>query len=152
MELAEVIKKIKNLESETNRAGQARFGIKDVQNYGLSQPQMKAIAKEAGKNNHELALALWQTGIHEARHIAILMADKKQFTEALAERWLKDFNSWDIVDNACSVIFCRLPFAYEKAIEWSGREKEFEKRAGFAVMAFLAVHDKKATDEKFKKF
>ncbi len=147
----DVLKEMKKLASPKARTSQEYFGVTGVNNFGLTTPQMRAVAKQIGKNQ-KLALELWKTGIHEAKHIAIFIADPKQFDEKLIELWLKDFNSWDIVDNCCGTLFEKTPFAYDKAREWTKRKKEFEKRAGFAMMATLAVHDKKSGDEKFEQF
>jgi 3-methyladenine DNA glycosylase AlkD len=151
MTTQDIIKKIHSLQSPERKAKQAHFKIGDVNSYGLTMPQIRSIAKEIGKN-HPLAMELWSSGIHEARHIATMIADKKQFSEALADQWLMDFNSWDIVDGFCSIILCKMPFAYTKAIEWTKQKGEFQKRAGFAGMAMIAVHDKKAGDDKFTVF
>ena len=147
----EVLSAIKKLSTPEGIKKKAYFGISEVGNFGLTSPQIKAIARDIGKN-HELALKLWQTSVHEARHIAVLIADKKMVTEKLMNKWVKDFNSWDIVDDCCGKLFCKTPFAYEKAVEWSERKSEFEKRAGFALMATLAVHDKNAKDIEFENF
>jgi len=146
-----VVDIIFQLANEDGKRSREYFGITGIDHYGLSSPQMKAIAKGIGKN-HELALELWKTGIHEAKHIAVLIADPGQVTVRMMEKWLKDFNSWDIVDNCCGSLFDKTEYAYDKAIEWSSRSKEFEKRAGFALMAMLAVHDKKAADSEFENF
>ncbi len=128
------------------------FGI-TAQNIlgGIRTPQLKNLAKQI-ERNHALALELWKTGIHEVRHVAIFIADPNQVTEKLMEQWVKDFSSWDTVDNCCGTLFDKTPWAFEKAIEWTKRKKEFEKRAGFSMMAELAVHDKKSEDKKFEKF
>ena len=147
----EVLNAIKKISTPEGIKKKAYFGITEVGNFGLTSPQIKAIARDIG-NNHELALELWKTSVHEARHIAVLIADKKLVTEKLMDKWVKDFNSWDIVDDCCGKLFCKTPFAYEKAVEWSRRKKEFEKRAGFALMATLAVHDKNARDLEFESF
>ena len=149
--IADVIKELKSASSAKAIAAQAYFGIAGSNNLGLTTPQMRAIAKKIGKN-HKLALQLWKSGIHEARHVAIFIADPKQVSENLMEEWIKGFNSWDIVDNCCGTLFDKSPIAFDKAIEWTKRKKEFEKRAGFAMMAVLAVHDKKAEDKKFEQF
>lgn len=146
-----ILKELKKASSPDAKSKQEYFGVLNVNSYGLTTPQLREIAKQIGKN-HELALQLWKTGVHEARHIAIFIADSKQVTEQLMEQWLKDFNSWDIVDNCCGTLFDKTPFAFGKAMEWSKRTNEFEKRAGFAMMATLAVHDKKSEDKKFDPF
>jgi 3-methyladenine DNA glycosylase AlkD len=147
----EVLLAMKKVSSAKAIAKQAHFGISTSNSYGLTTPQSKAIAKKIGKN-HPLALQLWKTNIHEARHIAALIADPALTDEKLMEKWLKDFSSWDTVDGTCSYLFRKMPCAYEKAMEWTTREKEFEKRAGFTMMAQLAVHDKKAADKMMEQF
>lgn len=149
--VTQIIKSIKAEGTAAVKKSQAHFGITGINNYGLSRPQIRELAKKAGKN-HELALALWKTGIHEARHIAILVAEEEKLTRSMMEGWMRDFNSWDIVDSCCGDLFCHSPQAYDLAKAWSARMKEFEKRAGFAMMAMLAVHDKAASDKKFEQF
>lgn len=146
-----VIKELKNFSSKKNLATQEYFGISVSDSLGLTTPQMRALARKIGKN-HELALELWKTEIHEAKHVAIFIADPKQVTEKLMEDWVKDFKSWDTVDNCCGTLFDKTPFAFDKAIEWTQRKKEFEKRAGFSMMAELAMHDKKSADKKHEQF
>ena len=151
MDLEEAMAVLRDLASEEDRAGMARFGIPTGEALGVRVPDLRRLAKEIGRD-HGLALGLWDTGVHEARLLATMVADPKKVTEDLMESWVADFDSWDLCDQACSNLFDRTPWAYEKAIEWSGRESEFQKRAGFAMMAVLAVHDKKAEDGAFEVF
>lgn len=108
------------------------------------------MAREIGKN-HRLAEELWKSGIHEARHLAAMIDEPARVTEAQMERWAKEFDSWDVCDGCCLNLFAKTPFAFRKALGWSRRKKEFVKRAGFSLMAVLAVHDKNLTDEKYEK-
>lgn len=147
----EILSKLKSLGSPENIAGMARFGINSKTAYGVRVPDLRKLAKEIGKD-HSLALELWQTGIHEARILAGMIDDPKLVSINQAEAWIKDFNSWDVCDQVCMNLFDKTDFAYDKAIEWSKLKNEFEKRAGFALMACLAWHDKKADDSKFIKF
>jgi 3-methyladenine DNA glycosylase AlkD len=101
---------------------------------------------------HILAEELWAAGIHEARLLAVFLDDPRQVTPEQMERWAADFDSWDVCDQACTSLFDGTPHAWDKAVEWSGRGEEFVKRGGFALMAGLAWHDKKATDEQFELF
>jgi 3-methyladenine DNA glycosylase AlkD len=112
---------------------------------------IRALAKEIGRS-HELAQQLWDSGIHEARILAGMVDDYRHVSEEQMERWVKDFNSWDLCDQVCSNLFDKTPFAYDKAKSWTVRNEEFVKRAGFALMACLAVHDKKASDQQFLLF
>ena len=155
MNAAEIIKKLELLENPENIAGMLRFGIVTKKAFGVSAPVLKEIAKNVKKrteNRHELALELWETGIHEARIIAYLIDDAKQVSEKQMDSWAKDFDNWAICDGTCGHLFCRTNFAYEKVFEWSEKDEEFIKRAGIVLIAYLAVHDKKASDEKIAQF
>ena len=104
---------------------------------------IKKLAREIGKD-HALAQALWKSGIHEARKLAALVEDPRAVTEPQMNRWAKDFDSWDVCDSCCWTLFNKSPYAYRKAMEWSCRKEEFVKRAAFALMAALALHEKKS--------
>jgi len=136
---------------EENRAGMARYGIQTDHAFGVPMPTLRTYAKTLGKD-HELAGALWQTGVHEARILATLIEKSDQVTEAQMEAWVRDFDSWDVCDQCCSNLFDKTPFAFDKAVEWSNREETFVKRAGFVLMAALAVHRKKVADAAFRPF
>ena len=135
----------------TNVAGMARFGINPKNTLGVSVRDLRKIAKEVG-HDHDAAQRLWHSGIHEARIVASLVDVAKLVTETQMEAWVKGFDSWDVCDLCCMNLFRKTHFAYRKAIEWSAREEEFVKRAGFALMATLAVHDKKENDSVFQEF
>jgi 3-methyladenine DNA glycosylase AlkD len=106
------------------------------------------MARKIGKN-HKLAQQLWSTGILEARGIAALVDEPSRVTEKQMEQWVKDFDNWAVCDRCCMNLFDKTIFAWKKAVEWSRRKEEFEKRAAFSLMAVLAVHDKKAEDKRF---
>ena len=128
--------------------GMARFGMTPEGRLGVSVPDMRAIAKKTGKN-HDLALALWDTGIAEARMVAAMVGDPQKLTEAQMDAWAAGFNSWDVCDQVCMNLFDKSPLAWKKVRDWAGRDEEFVKRAAFALIACLAWHDKKAADEQF---
>ena len=128
--------------------GMARFGMAPEGRLGVSVPDMRAIAKRAGRD-HALALALWDTGIAEARMVASMVGDPKQLTEAQMDAWVAGFNSWDVCDQVCMNLFDKSPLAWKKVREWAARDEEFVKRAAFALIACLAWHDKNAADEQF---
>ncbi len=151
----EIIKNLESLENPVNIAGMARFGIVTKKAFGISAPVLKEIAKDIKKQTnerHKLALELWESGIHEARVIAYLIDDPQEVSPEQMESWAADFDNWAICDGACGHLFCKTDFAYRKVFEWSKREEEFVKRAGLVLPAWLAVHDKKATDEQIAQF
>jgi 3-methyladenine DNA glycosylase AlkD len=147
----EVVARLRELGDPEAAAGAARFGVNVPNILGVSAPALRRLAKEIGVD-HKLAAQLWQTGIHDARALATLIDDPAQVTQAQMERWAKDFDSWAVCDAACGCLFDKTPYAWDKAIEWTRREEEYVKRAGFVLMASLAVHDKKAPDERLEAF
>lgn len=155
MTVDEIIKKLESLENPENVAGMKRFGITAKKSFGVAMPTLREIAKDTKKhaeNRHDLALELWKTGINEARIIAYLIDDAKQVSEKQMESWVKDFDNWAICDGTCGHLFCKTEFAYQKVFEWSETDEEFIKRAGIVLVAYLVVHDKKASDELIAEF
>jgi 3-methyladenine DNA glycosylase AlkD len=151
METAQILEKLKSLCDPKAVEGMARFGISSTNTYGVSVPVLRSLAKDIG-TDHSLALELWESGVHEARILAALIDDPHRVSEKQMEKWARDFDSWDVVDGCCGNLFDKTPFAFKKALEWSRREEEFVRRAGYVLMAELAVHDKKASDKEFEKF
>jgi 3-methyladenine DNA glycosylase AlkD len=147
----EVIKKLKALSNPEAVAGMARFGVNPENALGISIPDLRRMAKEIGKD-HLLARRLWDSEIHEARILAGMIDDPEKVSGKQMDRWAKDFDSWDICDQCCSNLFDKTPSAYQKTVEWTRRKEEFVKRAGFVLMACLAVHDKETEDKTFLKF
>lgn len=143
-----VIALLKKQGNAKTKKSQENFGIKNIVSYGLTQPQIKTIAKSIGKNQ-ELALQLWKTGILEARHVAIQIADKKLLNDEWIESWHADLSSWDVVDDFCATLLCTYENAFAKVKQWSKCEGEFQKRTAFSLIAYLAVHDKAAPNKKF---
>ncbi|MGE3468323.1 MAG: DNA alkylation repair protein [Pyrinomonadaceae bacterium] len=155
MTAGEIIRELRRLADPAGLAVLDRYAINTRQALGIRTPELKAFAREVKKlaaDRHATALELWDSGIYDARAVAYLIDDPKCVTEQQMDAWASDFDNWATVDGACGYLFCRTPFAYEKALEWAGRDAEFEKRAGFSMMAYLAVHDKKAPDEKLAAF
>ncbi len=146
-----LLERLKTLANPANVEGMSRFGINPANTLGISIPSLRKIAKEAGKD-HTLAQDLWASGLHEARILAAYVDAPEWVTAEQMERWALDFDSWDVCDQVCGDLFDKTPLAWSKAVEWPARPEEFVKRAGFALMAALAWHDKKAADEQFEPF
>ena len=151
MTYQEIIKILKSQANPKNVAGMARFGISAKNTLGISMPYLRNFAKKIGKD-HKLALQLWKSGIHEARILAALIDEPDKVTPAQMDNWIKGFDSWDVCDQVCMNLFDKAPFAYKKVVEYAKRQREFEKRTAFALMASLAWHDKKSSDSRFKMF
>jgi 3-methyladenine DNA glycosylase AlkD len=149
--LETVMKELKSHANPKNVEGMARFGINPKNTLGISIPVLRKMAKKAG-TDHELATKLWATGVHEARILACLVDDPETVTDDQMEKWVRGFDSWDVCDLCCANLFDRTENAHDKAIEWANRSEEFVKRAGFALMAALASHDKAASNEAFVRF
>ncbi len=151
VQASEVLERLKALSNPEAVAGMARFGINPKNTYGGSIPILRKMAKELGKN-HSLASELWESGVHEARILASMIDMPNKVTPSQMDRWAKDFDSWDVCDQCCGNLFDKTKAAHKKASEWSSRQEEFVKRAGFALMAALSVHDKKTPNAKFLTF
>jgi len=146
-----IVSRLRSLANPKNVEGMARFGIRSKKAYGIGAGTLRGIGKEIG-HDHALAGQLWKTGVLEARILAALVDEPAKVTEQQMERWVRDFDNWAVCDGCCGVLFDKTPFAWNKAIEWSKRKEEFVKRAGYVLMAELAVHDKKASDAQFVRF
>ena len=151
MQVNEIIELFRQQASTGYLAGMLRFGVDNSRALGVKLPDLRKLAKGI-KKDHLLAQQLWDTGIHEARIMASLVDDPMQVTEQQIDSWTSDFYSWDLCDQVCGNLFDRTPFAITKAIEFSARDEEYVKRAGFVLMAEYAVHNKKAADAVFMPF
>ena len=128
--------------------GMARYGIPSDNALGVTMADMKALAKRLGRN-HQLAAALWDTGWYEARMLASFVDEPARVTSTQMDRWCGDFDNWGICDTVCFHLFDRTSHAWQKVAQWHDRPEEFVKRAGFALLWGLTVHDKHADDEPF---
>lgn len=146
-----VIAELKAMGSEENRAGMARFGINTDDAFGISMTAIRPLARRH-RRNHDLALALWATGKHEARILASLIDDPKEVTPKQMDEWAADFDSWDLCDQACMKLFAATPYVAQKVRKWAKDKREFVRRAAFALIAGYAVHAKKAPDDEFLPF
>src|SRR5580658_43224 len=145
----QILKRLRVAGSAANVAGMSRYGIRPAKAYGVATPVIRSLAKELGRDT-QLASALWSANVLEARILATMIADPLRIPEAEVERWVRDFDCWSVCDSACIGLLWKTPFAWRKVREWSRREPEYERRAAFALLAGLAVHDKKATDKQFR--
>lgn len=146
---APILAELRRRATPSNLPGMARFGIDTSSALGVSIPALRRLAR-AHRRDHALALALWKTGVHEARILASLVDDPRQVTAAQMDVWARDVRSWDLCDQVCNNLFNRTPHAWRKAMQWSWRRPEFVRRAGYVLMATLAVHDKNASDADFE--
>jgi 3-methyladenine DNA glycosylase AlkD len=151
VEFDDVIKELVKLSDTENIAGMARFGIKPQKAYGVRIPELRKIAKKTGKN-HLLAKELWKADYCETKILACMIEDLELVTEEQMDKWVSEFDNWEICDQCCMNLFRKTSFVDEKIFDWSTREEEFVKRAAFTLIAVLAVHDKKAQDVKFEQF
>jgi 3-methyladenine DNA glycosylase AlkD len=128
----------------------ARYGIRSAKAFGVSMATMGPLVKRLGRN-HDLAVALWETEWLEARILAGFIGDPARVTPALMDRWCRQFDNWAVCDSTCIHLFSRAAPAWKKVAVWSRRRDEFVRRAGFALLAALAVHDKRAPDQPFER-
>jgi len=144
----DVLDKLQSKARPEQLQGMAKYGMTVEQRLGVSVPDMRKLAKEIGRD-HELALDLWRTGIAEAKIVAAMVGEPDKLTEEQMEDWVTGINSWDVCDQVCMNLFEKNQLAWKKIIDWSEREDEFVKRTVFSLIACLAWHDKKASDDRF---
>ena len=144
----QMLSRLKSLGRPEALASMAHFGIDTENAFGVAVPELRRLAKEIGPD-HPLALAMWRSGVHDARLLASMIAAPADTDLALAQAWAMDFRSWDLCDQCCTNLFRKTAFAHDLVDEWRRREEEFVKRAAFAMIAVLAVHDKAAADDVF---
>ena len=125
-----------------------KFAINPTKFFGVSMANMKSLAKQLGRN-HELAAELWESGWYEARMLATMVDEPEKVTSIQMDRWCKDFDNWGIVDTACFCLFDRTPHAFSKVAKWCKLKGEFQKRAAFALLWSLSLHDKNSQDKPF---
>jgi 3-methyladenine DNA glycosylase AlkD len=147
---AEALAHLERKGSKAGVAGMARFGIVAKKAYGVSVGDIRALGKKIGRD-HDLAARLWKTGVYEARLLAVFVEDPKQLTSRQMDAWARDFENWGDCDTACFHLFDKTPLAWKKIEQWATRKDEFVKRASFALLASVALHDKKAPDQPFVK-
>jgi 3-methyladenine DNA glycosylase AlkD len=151
MTCAGIIRELKAHANAANVAGMARYGINPDGTLGIPIPFLRSLARRIG-TDHALAQELWACGIHEARILAAYIDDPRRVTPAQMERWAVDFDSWDVCDQVCSNLFDRTPYARRKAAVWARRKPEYVRRAGFALMAAIAWHDKDIGDRELSAY
>ena len=139
---------LERMSTRRDRENLARFGITAGKAFGVSMANIQILAKRLGRN-HELAAALWDTGWYEARMLTAFVDEPARVTPAQMDRWCRDFDNWGICDTVCFHLFDRTPHAWAKVEKWAGKRDEFVKRAAFALLACLALHDKSTGDEPF---
>jgi 3-methyladenine DNA glycosylase AlkD len=147
----DALARLRALADPSRLAGMARYGIGSADAWGVTVAELRALAKELGRS-HELAAALWGSGVHEARILASMVDDPALVDAEQLERWAADLDSWDLCDQVCQNLARHTAGAWETALAWSGRPEPFVKRAGFATMAGLAVADRRSDDARFEPF
>ena len=151
MDADTVIERLRQEVEPGARESMAHLGINTDHALGVRVPRLREISRELGAD-HALALALWASGIHEGRILATMVADPGEVDGALMDAWAADFNSWDLADQACANLFWKAEPAWTKAAAWAERDEPLVRRAGFALMATLALHDELAADDAFAPF
>lgn len=147
---AAVLRELQGFADPQVRAKMEYFGVRVPKAHGISAPVLHKFAAHIGKSQ-ELAERLWSSGVHEARILAALIGEPAKVTSAQMERWVRDFNAWDVVDSACCYLYAYAKPAWSKVEAWSRRRPEFEKRAAFSLLAYLAYKDKSAPDARFQR-
>jgi 3-methyladenine DNA glycosylase AlkD len=139
---------LRRLATKATRDGMARFALPNEKAFGVAVGDIRSLGKQLGRD-HTLAAGLWKTGLYEPRMLACFVEDPARVSPAQMDRWAKDFDNWGICDTACFHLFDRTPHAWGRIGVWADKPAEFVKRAAFALLASLTIHDKKSADAPF---
>lgn len=148
MTVLEILEALRAAGSARNIEGMARYNIRPAKVLGVPQPVIQQLAREIGRNS-SLGVELWDTGVHEARLLALLLVNPLTLEECEIDRWVYQFDSWALCDSTCLKVICKTAFAWTKTAEYIKSDHEYARRAGLALIAALAIHDKKASPEQF---
>ncbi len=148
MGVTQALRWLESEATEADRLGLKRYGIPMDRAIGVPMGKMLGWAKGRPKD-HALAEALWADGRYEARTLALLIEDPAAVTPAQMDAWTAAFDNWAICDTACFRLFDRAPFAWDKVADYATRDEEFVRRAAFALIWALSIHDKAAPDAHF---
>lgn len=152
MTFKQIISELKKLgDNDKVLFKEKKFAIVANNSLGIYHNDLKVLAKQINKDK-QLAVQLFDSGIYEARILCSKLYNVNDLTEELMEKWVVTFENWEICDSFCMGLFAKSKLAVSKAIEWTSRKNEFEKRAGFTIIAAYCMADKKASNEIFKQF
>ena len=149
MTARQILDALRSRANPANVAGMARYGINPRGTLGVPVAELRRLAREIGRD-HALAAQLWDSGIHEARILATIVDDAALVTRRQMDAWARDFDSWDVCDQACQNLFRYSPHAWHMAVKWSGAKREFVRRAAFSLMAGLAGKARGVPDARFE--
>ena len=147
---AAALRELQALANPKVRAKLVYFGVQVPKAHGISAPALHTLARRIGKDQ-AMAESLWASGIHEAKILTALIGEAEKITPAQMERWVRDFDSWDVVDSACCYLYAYAAPAWDKIYEWSDRRQEFQKRAAFSLAAYLSYKDRSSKDARFER-
>jgi 3-methyladenine DNA glycosylase AlkD len=147
----EAMAELKRLSSAKVRDGMARYGLPSAKALGVSVGEIQKYGKRLGRNQ-ALAEALWKTDVYEARLLASFVGEAEKLTPALMNRWCRDFDNWGVVDTVCFKLFDQSPHAWKLIEPWVQMKGEFQRRAGFVLLACVAAHSENIPDETFVRY
>ena len=127
---------------------ETKFGIPAGDSLGIYQADLNLIVKAIGKNSMR-AIELYDSGIYEARILCAKSFTPKDITFKLAEKWISDFENWEVCDTFCMKVFACSHLAIDIIRAYYNGDREFEKRAAFATMAAYCSADKTAGNDVF---
>jgi len=138
--------------ADLKRAGTAQ-NVKIYKRHGASEPLFGVSFAHLGKLkkqikvDHELALKLWASGNFDSRNLATMVVDPSLLGSKELDTWVRDLDSHAIVDTFVKVA-AGSRFAHKKAEVWRKRKSEWTARAGWMIVASIAMREN-SEDEKW---
>lgn len=132
MTAQEVLGQLRKLGKPNNIKIYARHGVSG-ECYGVAYGDLRPLAKKIGRD-HDLALALWRSGVHDARVLATMIVEPEKMTRTQMESWLDGCTNYVLTD-AVSGVAALMPGSLEMARSWIDRQGEWITTAGWNVIA-----------------
>ncbi|MGD9895058.1 MAG: DNA alkylation repair protein [Dehalococcoidia bacterium] len=147
MDAGSVLQELESMGTEQNRKTYRRHGVAD-EIYGVSYANLGKLKKRI-KVDHDLAMALWESGNHDARILATMVADPMRADEAMLDAWAHDLTD-PVTADAVADLAARSGLAQPMAERWMASEDEWIGRAGWHTLARLAGRPDSPPDSYFE--
>lgn len=138
MKLSETLRALKGYGTQQNCKVYRRHGV-DGDVYGVSYANLGKLQKAIGQDQ-DLALGLWDSGVHDARVLATMVADPLAMKSGDLDRWSKSLDNY-VVTDAFAKLVSASRFARSKMEKWIRSRNEWIASAGWGVAGSLALQD-----------
>ena len=120
-------------------------------NWGVGLPELKAMAKEYGKD-YDLAIALWKEDIRECKILATLMMPPERMLPEVVDIWMEQTPSQEIAEWAAANLYQHLDYAPMLAFKWISSDRELPQICGYQLLARLFMKGQEPNERGIHEF